>query len=1168
MAEPAREPLTPCQERFPLTIVPAADDEAEFPRTLMPPESDEPSDGFATILDFSRRDTASLPRVPGYEILEELGRGGMGVVYKARQLGLNRLVALKMILGGTGGAQERTRFTGEAEAIARLQHPNIVQIYEIGEFEGQLYFSLEFIEGGSLDRHLLGVPQPARESARLLRTLAVAIEAAHSQGIIHRDLKPANILLAKSEIRNPKSEKKTEISVSDFGFRISDLEPKVTDFGLAKRLDDDSGQTRSGVIVGTPSYMAPEQAEGLTNAIGPATDVYSLGAILYEMLTGRPPFKGLTVWETLDQVRQQEPVPPGRLQPKVPRDLETICLKSLEKKSQHRYASARDLADDLDRFLAQKPVLARRASPLERLVKWTRRSPMTAAVVAVGIGFIVASMTALYVRLESARKGAALFQKRAELLEVESRLQQRELAEQKRLADVRTRFEALYARAENADRTHDWPAVIRLTGEALALIENETTFANHWLREPASRLRAKAEGETASARERDAIQGRLLTLRQHHGDAVFFSTLFTGLELAGNFDRVCTSSCTGRSLFGVELDGRGPADADPRFFKPEERLRINALCYELLLMEAEVLAQPRAGEKKEAWHGRLRQALALLDRGERLGIKTRAGLARRADYLDKLDRPQEARIARTQAADILLDLPSDFFLAGMDRYRDYTRHGETRDLKEAARLLSGCLQKQPGHYGALYLLAVCRVQEGRWQDAKTNLSACLEQRPDFRWPLLLRGFASMELGEWESAEKDYDEILASPPDAMARYVAHVNRGVLAVKRRDLTRAIAELEQAIALNPDAAPAYLNLALVHKRRAELPPWQPALLALGTSGLGSGANDALLTAASRDAWRDAVTVLDRAIARRDRVPAYYQERGRLHLLLGESAKARADLARAIVLAPSATAALAGDLIELGRLLHQSGEHRTAVDVFDAVLKLRPDQFIAHRLRAEPLLALNRHADAGQALDRYLELVPKPDAHKRDELHRLSETYKARGLIHARANDFRSAIASYTQGLQIESDADLLVLRGWAYLVEGAPMLALADFEDTLGKEPAQGEALIGRADARIKLGDPERALRDVEAGLASCKHTSRLLYNAARVHAQVVSRGGRTRADIVEQSRRRSIELLQQALARVPANERAAFWRNCVEKDSALAALAHLPEIVRLSSEIKSR
>jgi len=306
-------------------------------------------------------------QVPGYEFLGELGRGGMGVVYKARHIALRRVVALKMILrGGHASGAELERFRTEAESIARLQHPNIVQIHEVGDHEGLPFFSLEFCSGGGLDRKLAGTPLPPREAAALVEKLAHAMQAAHDKGVIHRDLKPANVLLAE------------------------DGTPKITDFGLAKKLDE-AGKTQDGSVMGTPSYMAPEQAGGKSKELGPACDIYALGAILYELLTGRPPFKAATPLDTMMQVVTDEPVPPSQLQSKTPRDLETICLKCLQKVPGSRYSSALALAEDLRRFLEDRPVKARRAGQLEHAWRWCRRNRglATLGAVVLVLGFLV-----------------------------------------------------------------------------------------------------------------------------------------------------------------------------------------------------------------------------------------------------------------------------------------------------------------------------------------------------------------------------------------------------------------------------------------------------------------------------------------------------------------------------------------------------------------------------------------------------------------------------------------------------------------------------------------------------------------------------------------------------------------------------------------------------------
>jgi serine/threonine protein kinase len=344
---------------------------------------------------------AALPRDFGdYELLEELGRGGMGIVYRARQKSLNRPVALKMVLRGElASTGDLARFRAEAQAAARLDHPHIVPVYEVGERDGQPYFAMKLIEGTTLARRLADGPLPPREAAALLADVAEAIHAAHVQGVLHRDLKPSNILLAESrerkdKIQEPESresrvksqEPEAQQAASPdvrllSGSRLSTLDsrPFVSDFGLAKRVEDGHSLTRTGAILGTPSYMAPEQAAGSRGAIGPATDVYALGAILYQMLTGRPPFQAATPVDTVLLVLEQDPPPPRLLNPRADRDLEMIALKALQKPIELRYGSAAALAADLRAYLAGEPVSARSGQftqVVSRLFRETHHAPV------------------------------------------------------------------------------------------------------------------------------------------------------------------------------------------------------------------------------------------------------------------------------------------------------------------------------------------------------------------------------------------------------------------------------------------------------------------------------------------------------------------------------------------------------------------------------------------------------------------------------------------------------------------------------------------------------------------------------------------------------------------------------------------------------------------------
>lgn len=393
----------------------------------------------------SPRGPIEPPDVPGYEMERELGRGGMGVVFLARQVRANRRVALKMILSASlASSLERKRFRVEAESVAQLQHANIVQVFDVGEHAGGPYFALEYCPGGSLAKKLAGTPLSPIDAAFLVEKLAKAMAEAHAQGIVHRDLKPANVLLS------------------------SNGEPKISDFGLAKQTDAKTGeraggeQTLSGSVLGTPSYMAPEQARGDIKQVGPASDIYALGAILYECLTGRPPFKGASLAETLDQVRNQEPVAPSQLNPAVPRDLETICLKCLRKEPTQRYASAGDLASDLIAFRENRPIQARPTGMFERGFRWCRRNQTVAVLLATVFvvlvaGTIVSTWQAVEAR-QSERKAQAA-------IEAMEKAKQRERETARRLvmfikqnpAMIRERSTVIVAAflASNADLTPD-----------------------------------------------------------------------------------------------------------------------------------------------------------------------------------------------------------------------------------------------------------------------------------------------------------------------------------------------------------------------------------------------------------------------------------------------------------------------------------------------------------------------------------------------------------------------------------------------------------------------------------------------------------------------------------------------------------------------------------------
>jgi WD40 repeat protein len=399
-----------------------------------------------------------LPRIPGYELLEKLGPGGMGDVYKARQLMPPRLVALKMIKEGMLASPAlRLRFRREAEAVARLQHPNIVPIYEFGEHEGRPFFTMEYLEGGTLQQKLGGVPQPVKDSARIVEILARAIHAAHLHQVIHRDLKPSNILLGNGALR--------------------ECIPKVADFGLAKIVEEHGDLTSTQAVIGTIGYMPPEQASGDSGAIGPAADVYSLGAILYQMLTGSPPFHGDTTVRILLRIVRDEPSSPRSLNTAVPNDLNTICIACLEKDPAKRYASALELAEDLRRFQAQEPIKRKPPGPIGRLLRWRRRNPALAFGGAVAILSLVAiAVLSVVFGIEQAQ-----FATEQAKLNGELEIRNREVEERRRLVELRSAENLLERGQTQAEQDEHTKALLALAA-ALETLPPEHADLEHVIR--------------------------------------------------------------------------------------------------------------------------------------------------------------------------------------------------------------------------------------------------------------------------------------------------------------------------------------------------------------------------------------------------------------------------------------------------------------------------------------------------------------------------------------------------------------------------------------------------------------------------------------------------------------------------------------------------------------
>jgi serine/threonine protein kinase/lipoprotein NlpI len=1030
-----------------------------------------------------------------FDLLAELGRGGMGVVYKARHRALNRIVALKMVLDSKHAQSEyRERFRIEAEAVARLRHPNIIQVYHFGEADNCLFVTLELLEGGSLAGRLRGTTQPGRVAADLVATLARAMHAAHQMGIVHRDLKPSNVLFDR------------------------DGTAKISDFGLAKRLEVDDGQTQPGQVMGTPSYMAPEQAQGDHDKIGPPADIYALGAILYETLTGRPPFKGPNVVSTLRQVVYEEVVPPSRIEPRVARDLETICLKCLQKEPARRYPTADDLADDLRRYLDDRPIHARRTPLWEKGTKCVRRQPVATAL----LGLIIAATAMLAIfglhQLEENRKTAR--------------------ADQQELAKRQAESEELLDLAETRLLGNDWVEGRFILGKLVTDLKNEPRLFE--LRRRAQKMLDHSEKKLVDAAEERRAQDRQREFAERRNEAFFHETQFTGLDLPADVHATRASARAALAVFGQP----GPDDAWafpplPRALSRPEQAEIRDGCYELLLVLAEAVAVPLAGEDPVV---QAASGLRLLDQASALHSEPRlAWHQARAECLARKRDDGGAARARALADQLRPTTVLDYYLAGRAAYR-------RDDPKAALAELETVLRMQPGHFWALGLSAIASLNTGQPGMAKLALGDCIEQQPRLAALYLLRGVAGHQAAvqartagttsnsdgrsndaeaelQFEAAEADYRrvlQLLGEKPNDELRYTLMVNRGLMRFQRGRLDEAAADLEEAIRLRGQHHHAFAGLAQVLHAQKK---WDLAVERF---------TQAIALEPARAALYRGRAVVEQE--RRDQSPEHRRA-------------ALSDLEEAIRRAKPRAPELAGDHLQRGELLRREGRFEDALAASEAALEVAPELDKAHRLRVVALLDLNRTEEVIQSCDGALaQGKPWPDIHE------------IRGQARVNRGDFTGAIDDYTQALALRpGDPRLLTARGVAYVVSDAPRLALHDFDLALRQDASNGETHSGRGLALARLGDHRAAIIAAEESLRHDSLTPRRAYNAARIYAVAaaaaaaeVGPGARLAANAAEGYQERAVALIKRALDLTPPERRVAFWQSQVAADPALRLL----------------
>ena len=1048
---------------------------AAFPVTL-PPEACPATPPVAVALP-------PYPNIPGYEVLSELGRGGMGVVYKARDTRLKRFVALKMILGGVhAGAEELARFKAEARAVAQLQHANIVQVHEIGDKDGLPYFSLEFVEGGSLAQRLMGTPLPIRSAAELTETLARAIHHAHQRGIIHRDLKPANVLLALSDAsqKRPPDRRFCEAS-------LNECVPKITDFGLAKQLAEDS-RTQTGAIMGTPSYMAPEQAEGRIADIGPWTDVYALGALLYEFLTGRPPFRGDSPWDVVRHVREDEPEPPRRLNKKLSRDLETICLKCLEKAPARRYPSAEDLAEDLRRFLAHEPIQARPVSRVGRAARWCRRYPARAATVglgalaAVAVVILLLGLRSAGIHRQQAHRDAGQYLNRAEELVAERQY----LAARDPLLRAQTLLQQYPADGSTPERLQSLLDKVDL------------------------RLRLEAFRDSA----KDA---------EYH----LLGTLWTGLSADGrpvrravvskrgaDLDRGVTAARA--ALKALHLDGTSAtaADLNRQGIDADELGPLRTRASEVLLLLALAL-QRLAGEGKAELRQQavapLRLAEALDDRSPEL-YRTRAGLLRVLGRKQEADE-DEGKVGRPPATFL------DHHLRAGALHRK-GRWPQALDAYQAAGRL------RPEEYWTLFRLGKVLENLRRLGEAESVFLACIALRPNDPTAYNNRGTILLARRKYPEAAAAFEVALARDPDYLPAYgnlmLAHAERKQVAeaekVYRRYLARQPGDRR-------DHSQALNSLGLACERGGQLDKalehYDAALRQDATNALVHRNRALLLAGKGRD--REAEEAIGKAIAADPSSGELKYVQGNIYAGQGHASKARRAYTEAVELSPG----LWNAWYNRGVLRRRERDYEGAIEDQTRALKLFPEcpealheralALAASKRFVEALADVNRldntHGEKGEVLRLRGKILGDMGQLKKseEELTRAIEEapkeangYRSRAVTRQRAKNWQGAIDDFQEYLRLAPDAadaasihndlsvaylklgqkdkaegalnksvklrptpGVLTNRGFFYLIVGLPARAVPDFSAALKQDKGYARAWALRGQAYLRLG-----------------------------------------------------------------------------------------------------
>ena len=1043
---------------------------------------------------------SKFPNVPGYDILGELGRGGMGVVYRAKQRGLGRMVALKMILGGANvNPEDIARFELEARAVGSMTHPNIVQVYEVSEFQGAPFFSLEFVDGGPLDSKLKSEPQPAEWCAQMMLQLSRGMAYAHSMQIIHRDLKPANVLITKDGIG------------------------KIADFGLAKKMDADDGKTRAGSIMGTPSYMPPEQASGETADIGPLADIYSLGAMFYEFLTGKPPFRGTTLLQTLEDVRNKEPVAPNILVPSVPLDLQTICLKCLEKDKAKRYPTADELADDIERFIKGEPILARPVSLYTKTLKWAKRNQAKAALIAVSAVaavtiFIGAITAAIMIRNSSIKEMAARDavdeKNKAIALELDgirnettpALISAKTLFDEKKFEEAKDVLGKVVAKTSGKDP-----------------LEEIFKSANELLTQTEARIKATTDMSLFS---------------KHYDDALFHSSDAMGNRMEARESSI-SEAVKGLSLVGINyIEDKEYKLKLPDHLSGAEKKHLTDEALELAVILARRNAMPLPDISAEDLKKRSLESLEIMEKTRGFAKENHIFHLIKGDLLKTLSQLPEAQAEFEKAKTIAPERASEFFFLGLGAFNQ-------NDYAAAQDFFEKAVRKDPDMFWANFLTAVCQVRQEQFAAARASLTSCIATRPNLGPAYLVRGIVDGKLmrGKTSATESDYSEAFEDFRKAekygIPKFDVLVNEGNLFFEMNKFKDAQKNFEEAVKLKPNDPRGINNLALCYRKEGK----NVEAIELFTKNIKANP-------ISGDSyhWRG-LAYLDLQPKEIQKATEDFIQAGNLRYLNKDKIE---------------------DYLIAAELFYSTKNFEKALPLCNLAVQLNPSNSLSHLLKAKILLELNKFAESKTAFDDYFATHdPKKDSPLDPQ------AYKGRGICQRALNLLGPALSDLSRSAAMLPDDTQSRVRRAMLLVSAWKDLAQDDFTMVLASKDAEPgqiiEALTMRGYLRATQNNIKGAIEDADAALAKNPTPSvQTVLNAAGVYS--IS-GGKLELDSdakpelkpqADLYKKKAVELLKKAIEAFPEPQRQGIWGQAVSSDDSFDSLKKEADFKALQSK----